>query len=426
VALALAGLVVRLGLIVATPDYEPDFDAFDYDRHASSIEAGDGYPRPVITLDESSPTAFRPPLYPHLLAAVYKVSPGSLTPGRMFGAALGALSVLLICLIAQEFWGRRAAIAAGALAALFPPLVVLSASLTVESLFIPFELGLVLVLLAYGRSGARLGWVALAGALVGLAALTRGNGFLLMIPVFLALIALRPAGAPGRHALRGTLVAAGVAVLVISPWTIRNTIAFDRVIPLTDSFGYALRGTYSDVARSDDEAKGAWRPPDQDPANRSIYLNPENNEADIDSRLLDAGIEYIKDNPGYAIEAPLLNTYRLANPLASDEQRRLSYIEMGIPESIRWLVTASWYVVALLALVGVVALVRRRFRPGPLWMWAIPLLMGGSTVVLSGAPRYRATLDPFIVMLAGLGVLILLELGRARYRAPASGSAQPG
>src|SRR4029453_19424737 len=69
--LALA-LVVRLGYVAATPGYEAVNDAHNYDVHARSIAAGDGFAR--IGSGPSGQTAFRPPGYPYLLAGVYAVS----------------------------------------------------------------------------------------------------------------------------------------------------------------------------------------------------------------------------------------------------------------------------------------------------------------------------------------------------------------
>jgi len=200
--LVVVALIVRVALIAATHDYLPAYDAVDYDRHARSIAAGDGYPGPLILLNQDSPSAFRPPLYPYALAAAYKLAPGTLTAGRLLGALLGSIAVLLTFLVADRLFGAAAARAGGALAAVFPPLVALSGALTVESLFIPLELGVVLAVLHYSRSGREIRWALVAGILCGLAALTRANGFLLALPLVIGLVAAR-----GRTGVRSSLAA---------------------------------------------------------------------------------------------------------------------------------------------------------------------------------------------------------------------------
>src|SRR5437868_376009 len=101
--LALA-LVVRIAVIVATPHFRPIFDAHDYDRTALSIAHGHGYPDSQFRPGES--TAFRPPLYPLVLAAVYAVG-GHWSAGRVLNALLGVAVVALVFLIAQRLWRRR-------------------------------------------------------------------------------------------------------------------------------------------------------------------------------------------------------------------------------------------------------------------------------------------------------------------------------
>src|SRR4051812_29215415 len=68
----LVALVARLAVIVATSDFRPVTDAADYDRHAVSLVQNGNYP-PSAIRPQGGPTAFRPPLFPLVLAAVYEV-----------------------------------------------------------------------------------------------------------------------------------------------------------------------------------------------------------------------------------------------------------------------------------------------------------------------------------------------------------------
>ena len=86
------------------------------------------------------------------------MSGDSFTAGRLAAAVLGVISVALIGVIAQLLWSRRVAIVAMALAAVYPPLVLLSGTLLSESLGLPLVLGLVALVLAY-RDVPRPRWV---------------------------------------------------------------------------------------------------------------------------------------------------------------------------------------------------------------------------------------------------------------------------
>src|SRR5688500_9403858 len=147
-------LVARIAVLVATPDFEPLFDAADFERHADSLASGDGYPSSQLGVE--GPTAFRPPLYPVALAAVDLVG-GGWTAMRILGVLLGVATVALTFLIAQRLWDRRVAVVAGGIAAVFPPLVVLSAALLSELLFLPLALASVWAVLQY-RDDPRLRW----------------------------------------------------------------------------------------------------------------------------------------------------------------------------------------------------------------------------------------------------------------------------
>src|SRR3954451_5128628 len=121
-ALALA-LVLRVAQIAATRHWQPVADPADYVRHAISIAHGHGMA--ASFLPGGGPSALRPPAYPYFLGGVFAVSGNSFTAGRLAAALLGVVSVALIGVIAQLLWTRSVALVAMAIAALYPPFVLL-------------------------------------------------------------------------------------------------------------------------------------------------------------------------------------------------------------------------------------------------------------------------------------------------------------
>jgi len=65
-------VVVRVGYVIATRHYVPRADSADYQRIAASIAHGHGF-GPSVIAPGGGPSAFRPPLYPGFLGALYTV-----------------------------------------------------------------------------------------------------------------------------------------------------------------------------------------------------------------------------------------------------------------------------------------------------------------------------------------------------------------
>jgi 4-amino-4-deoxy-L-arabinose transferase-like glycosyltransferase len=411
--IVLLALALRVGVIVADSGYVPLQDAYDYNRHGLSIAAGDGYPSSGYTVDRS-PTALRPPAYPYLLGGVYAVSGDSVEVARLLGAVLGALLVLLLFSIVRRIWGRRTALVAALFVAVFPSLVLLSRDLLSEQLFIALQLGAVLCVLRFRGSGGRLGWALAAGALTGLAALTRNPGPALLIPIVLGVWTLRP---PWRgRALIAPLLVVAATVAVILPWTVRNEVEFGRLIPITSSNGFALTGTYNKVSYEDPEFTAAWRTPTILPEFDSLYATPGIDEATLDAELRRQAVSFAWDHPGYVAEATAVNLLRLFAIAedsvvgAGDQPVTQRGIGSADPLSER----IGLAIAVLLAVVGVVAIARSAAPRGPLFLWLVPLAAIAVTAPVAGLPRYRVPADPFILILAAIGSLYLADRLRTR------------
>ena len=402
--LALA-LVLRVVLVLAQPDLQPLADAGDYDRHAKSIAAGDGFPETLIA-DPGGPTALRPPAYPYLLGAVYAVTGDSFTAGRLAGALLGVLTVWLVFVLGARLFDRRTGLIAAAIAAVFPPLVWLNSSVLSEQLFLPLELGAVAALLRAREGGAR--WAALAGVLIGLGALTRVVGLALLLPAVLARFARRRAPArpglpapPGAVPLRARLGAPALAVacaaLVIAPWTIRNAVEFGRFVPVATQDGFNLYGTYNERAANFPGFPAGFVLPLALPESAGLFRRPGTDEADIARELGGRARDYVADHPLYPLKVVYWSTRRLVDVKPRSPATEFDYRQTGVSEGAEPLLRISVWLLVLAAVAGAV-LARSRLRP--LWVWSVPVLMWLGVVIFLGYPRYRAPIDPFLILLA--------------------------
>jgi hypothetical protein len=405
-------LVVRIVAVLATSDYVPVFDSGDYDRHAQSIAAGDGYPETIIGSAEG-PSAFRPPLYPYVLGGVYAIvgNEAGVEAGRVLGALIGVVTVGLIFLLARQIGGNRAGLVAAGLAAIFPPLALIHLALISEPFFLALEIGAFLFVLAARRDGG-LRWAAAAGALCGLAALTRGNGVILVI---VAALAVWPAGA--RFSWRGLAAPFAVALAaaaVVLPWTVRNAIVFDDLVPVSTQNGYGMAGAFNDQARKESESPATWIPPELTDRYKTLLSRDDLNEAELDSLLRSRSLEYFVNNPGEDLEAIALNSLRISGIASLGSEQMLGdQRQLGLGPTSYALVRWSFLVIAAAALVSLIYLHRRArgLRPPPFILFG-PILLVISAVWILGNTRYRVPLDPIILIVLALGLTAWLDSRR--------------
>jgi len=399
--------------VVATPEHVPWGDPVDYQRHAAFLAEYNTYP-PSAHAAPGSPAAFRPPAWPYLLAGVYKVTGVRWTAGRLCAAVLGALSVLLVYLIASAAVGQVAARWAGWIAAVFPPMVFLAGSLVVESLFVPLVLTAVWATLQARGSPHRLRWAALAGVACGLAALTRTNGLVLLAPVAIGL-ALASGFRFRRPALRPLLapaVALVVAFVTIAPWTIRNAAAFDEFVLVSTQGGYSMAQVWNSEADSPGPMRGAPHFGPVEPYQHQAGTD----EVELDRELREQATDYARNHPGYVVELAGLNVLRMFK-LAGDESFTFFWNrERDMTGSRRVIDSLGLAVIVLLVCVALTGRRSRRLLgEAPWWLWLFPALLLTSVMFLFGNPRHRAEIDPFLV-LAAAAALTVWRPGQLRPR----------
>lgn len=332
--------------------------------------------------------------------------------------------MLLIFLIAQRLWGSRVGLVAAALAAVFPPLVLLSRELLSESLFIALELGAVLCALNFRRSGGALRWAAAGGALCGLALLTRNTGVALLLCLLLGVLVTRPR--LQARSFAGPLVLLAATILVVAPWTARNAVQFGRFVPLTTSAGITASGVYNPTSLAATETHGAWRDPRIVPRFEALFVTPGRDEAEVDAILRREAREFAWQHPGYVAEVfawNLLRMFELAGGSVVDRADE-PVEDRGIGSATPPAERVALAVVALLCLVGTLALITSRpsqagsrgeapgLPRGPLFFWLLPTLIIVMTAFLNGLPRDRLPADPFLLILAAIGATVLWDRAR--------------
>lgn len=409
-------LLVRVIVVLTTGQYAPQTDAADYDRIAVSLAQHNRFPSSVLTLD-GGPTAFRAPLFPIALGAVYKVvGVGSAASrweaGRLLEAALGAITVALTALIALRLWDRRAALLAGAIAAVYPPLILVGSSLMTESLFIPLALASVLSALLARDGPHRWRWSLAAGVLAACAALTRSNGILLLVPIVFLVWHGRPR--LRWAAVREPLVVLIAAVVTLVPWTIRNEHVFHTLVPITTESGYLFAGTYNQYAAHRRDYPTMWVPPVVE-AVQVLRHDLRLNEEQLSSRLETVAIDYIRAHPTSVLRVAYWSALRLLNLTGIGVERWAALYEAYPPTLAELSVYAFW----ALGVLVLGALLARAVRRAPAAFWFCPVVLFAPNLLIAGLTRYRSPVDPFLIMIAALGLLAAWDRLLARRRASA-------
>lgn len=267
VALALRLVAVRLYYNSTWNEYEDHlWFGFETGRISRSIAEGQGFGNPLLV--HTGPTAWLTPVYPYLLAGVFKLFGVYTKTSALVILSLNALISALICLpiyrIAQRSFGRSVAVTACWIWTLFPYFIYIPAGFVWDTCLGALLAAILFLCTLKLKEQPGSGWSWLGfGVLGGLCALT--NASTLTLCPILAAWAIYPlwrtakapresqtAGAPNvshasptstpqisqtRHArLSPALFVAIGFIATLLPWQVRNYRTFHAPIPLRDNF----------------------------------------------------------------------------------------------------------------------------------------------------------------------------------------------
>ena len=377
---------------------------------ADHVAAGDGF-RYGFEADQGV-TAYYPPGYPLALGAVLwvvRLLPGDVTAFDVavwFNVALSVATIGLVFVLGRRLAGDRVGLVAAAIWALWPNLVLHSAVVLTETLFL-FLLVLLLIVLLGDQASARLPGRArliTVGVLFGLTLLVRPVSAVIA-PVFLVLW-----WGAGAKAALWRLALVGVATLaVLVPWSIRSTLAMDEPVAMSLNFGDNLclghnpgaTGGLGDLGAHCYTAEGLQRP---------------ESETRRQSENIDRAVDYIVDNPGETLgRTPSKLRITLQNdhdglqvaedfgeaPLLSDDNRDL----------VKALANGFYYLVGVAAIAGGVVLLR---RPDPARR-GLFLVVSGVAQLISplatfGDARFKMPIYPTLAICAAVALVALWDL----------------
>jgi len=247
-----------------------------------------------------TPTAFRVPLYPILLAFL-TLGYRAFFPIIVAQSLIGAGTVWCTAQITEELFGNAAAVIAASVTAVYPYYVVHDTALQETSLYTLFTALTVVLLMRVRRIGS-IPIAATAGLILGAAVLTRANlaPFALLAPLWL-LVRGRSSTIPWQRRLLTFLFCAGVTALTVSPWLARSylltgspTLSTETGLSLWESNNPYTFSHYplESIDRSAEVAFHAL-----DTQQRTELDALRSNEAEVDHWFLEQALNYIRQHP---------------------------------------------------------------------------------------------------------------------------------
>lgn len=402
-AILALGLVIRLVILLGTGDLNARIaDEQHYQRLAVSLVEGNGY-----AFEPGRPTSMRPPLYPALLALIWSITgTDNLQAVRLVQIFLSLLNAWLLYRLGVKLFDRRAALIATAMFTLYPSLIFYNSLLLTETVFT-----LLLTLLALGYchllTSGKASTAFLVGFVLGLGALTRS--VLWPLPLFLCSATLLAVRGPMLLRARAALLILVGFLLVVAPWSIRNT-ALQGRLTIVDTMGgiNLLCGNYAHTPHD--------RPWD------AISLTGEHSwvhqfrldnpgvsgwtEGEKEGWAQKRALAFMKANFGLTAWRGVL---KFADFWAL-EREFIAGIARGLYQVPRWWgipallsMPAAYIVLMLLAGLGVF-LARPDDRRCHWFLLLLVLFVCGIHTVVFGHPRYRVPLTPFFILYAAAAI----------------------
>jgi 4-amino-4-deoxy-L-arabinose transferase-like glycosyltransferase len=364
---------------------------------AYSLAAGHGFSSPYW--QETGPTAWLTPVYPALVAAIFKIF-GIHTPNSFFAIVFLNILFSTATCVPLFYMGKRVGglgVASGAawLWAIFPNAIMIPYEwvwdTSLAALLLATILWATLELADTQSVGAWCGY----GLLWGFALMTNPSlGSLL--PLLLGWAACR-AWKKGQLRMSRPVLACAIAVLCCVPWTVRNYLAFHRFIPLRSNLPFEL--WLGNNEQFDEQSQIV---PPSDPERAEIRKYVHMGETAFMQDKWEKATAFMRAHPRLEIT---LFARRFVATWTGVEKPIESFRDTDSPLVRLVLITNT--LAALGALCGIVALLRARN------IYAFPLAAGPIVYpviyyVTHTSLRYRHPIDPVLVLLVAMAVAVLV------------------
>ena len=383
--LGAAGLAVLAGLVLAIHSGTVLKSADENQYWAIGRNVAD---HGSFSIDGSTPTAYRPPVWPLVLAAFHAVGLG-VVAAKCFNALCLGAAALLAAHLARRIGGPAAAVLAALACAVYPLFPYTAATLFPQTLGTVLLLGSVVAAVhtreafLTGEKSRALRLAAVSGLLISL--------LVLAVPSFAApmglvvlwlLLTTKKAGLPVLGALVGT------AILLPAIWAARNEASMHAFVPVSTSDGINLILGNSEHAGGDTGTLVDISQYEQ------AVVQQHMDELQQDTYFRKSAITWATDNPG---KAAVLYVEKTANYFSFSDRLASG----GEPSAAQQALLAA----AFLPVLGLVAFRlftarRDRLTPDELLLAMLFVLSALFMAIFFTRVRFRLPLDSLAIVLA--------------------------
>lgn len=402
------GFTLRFGYILIAHTYkfktlDNNFSfGFEMGRIGRALATGRGFADPFE--GQTGPTAWEPPLYPYLIAGVFRLtgvySHASALILLSINSIFSALTCIPIFLIARKCFSDKVAVWTSWMWALLPPVMFWCTRWVWETSLAALLLAVIFWLtLEMEELPGVMPWIAF-GMLWGVAGLTN-TSLLSFLPAsglwawYRSSCRLSKRGKSSRAAAGAGVVLASIFfAATIAPWLVRNYETFGKFIFIRSNFGAELR------LGNGPGADGTWMQ----------YLHPSQNVIELRRYQQLGELVYVAERKREAVEFIRADYGRFAWLSV----KRFIYYWGGLPRSSEIPALAPFkdsvfLASSVLAFWGLGRALRKR-QPGAwLFLW---LILSYATIYyfVFPHPRYRHPIEP------ELGILIVYVISEADLR----------
>ncbi|HEV2298870.1 MAG TPA: glycosyltransferase family 39 protein [Candidatus Acidoferrales bacterium] len=269
-------------------------------RIARSIASGEGFSSPLF--GNTGPTAWTCPIYPYLVAGMFRIfgiySTGAAWAVLILNSLFSALTCIPVYFIARRCFGASSGRWAAGIWAFFPYAIYLASSYVwgfcLDTLMLTLVVWITLAMEGESRPSRWAGY----GLLWGVAALTNAV-ILSTLPFLLAWLAYR-SKTLGTRWLVNSGAALLVLLLTVSPWFIRNYAVFHRFIPFRSTFWMTFwEGNTGDIS----DLYPDWTNPAHSPAEMEEFRRLGELGYARQKKL--ASLDFVERHPGLYLRLSL-------------------------------------------------------------------------------------------------------------------------